>query len=213
MEGPVEARCAAAQCDSPLKHMSERVGAQSTRRSFLFRLRDCCRQREGTQLVEFALVAPILFVLLLGIVFLGIGLNNYIILTNAVTTGSRDFALSPGEPTSVTGGDPCTYAATQANNDAMSLNKSLISYTLVWTHNPDTGSSSTNTYTGTGSAPPTCASVVTYLPPSNMTSVKDTVTVTATYPAIMPTVSANKIFVGLGVNAWTLSAHSTQAVQ
>lgn len=48
------------------------------------------RDRErGASLVEFALIAPLLFTMLFGIVELGIGLRDQLTMSNAVTTGAR----------------------------------------------------------------------------------------------------------------------------
>ena len=52
--------------------------------------------RGGTSAVEFALIAPLLLLLAVGTVQFGLTLNNYILLTEAVRTGSRQFAVSRG---------------------------------------------------------------------------------------------------------------------
>ncbi len=52
--------------------------------------------RGGTSAVEFALIAPLLLLLAVGTVQFGLTLNNYIMLTEAVRTGSRQFAVSRG---------------------------------------------------------------------------------------------------------------------
>jgi Flp pilus assembly protein TadG len=54
------------------------------------------RAGEGSTLVEFALVAPIGFVLLLGIIVTGIVVTNYIQLTNAARDGARLAAICGG---------------------------------------------------------------------------------------------------------------------
>ncbi len=55
--------------------------------------------RSGTAAVEFALVAPILFLLMMGIAKSGIVFNNYIMLTEAASAGTRQLALSRGAAT------------------------------------------------------------------------------------------------------------------
>lgn len=45
-------------------------------------------------MVEFALVLPILLVLMLGIVQFGVAFNNYVTLTDAVRAGARKAAVS-----------------------------------------------------------------------------------------------------------------------
>lgn len=52
------------------------------------RLRRVCDDR-GQTAVEFALIAPIIIVLLLGIVQVGIAFHNYITLTDAARAGAR----------------------------------------------------------------------------------------------------------------------------
>jgi Flp pilus assembly protein TadG len=52
------------------------------------------RNEEGQAMVEFALVAPILLLLVFGIVQLGILFNNYETLTDAVRAGARQAAVS-----------------------------------------------------------------------------------------------------------------------
>jgi Flp pilus assembly protein TadG len=60
------------------------------------------RHREdGQALVEFALVLPLLAVLLFAVIQFGIAFNNYVTLTDAVRAGARNaavarFASSPG---------------------------------------------------------------------------------------------------------------------
>jgi len=55
-------------------------------------------ERRGIALVEFALVAPIGFVLLLGIFVLGIVITNYIQLTNVARDGARIAAICGSDP-------------------------------------------------------------------------------------------------------------------
>ena len=54
------------------------------------------RSQRGQSLVEFALVLPILLILVLGIVDFGMGLRAYVTLTNATREGARFAAV--GEP-------------------------------------------------------------------------------------------------------------------
>jgi Flp pilus assembly protein TadG len=48
----------------------------------------------GAAIVEFAIVAPILLVILLGIFQFGINMNQYVMLTNATAAGARLFSIS-----------------------------------------------------------------------------------------------------------------------
>lgn len=51
------------------------------------------RNERGQTLVEFALVLPILSLLLLGVIQFGVAFNNYITLTDAVRAGARKGAV------------------------------------------------------------------------------------------------------------------------
>src|SRR5437016_8854858 len=53
---------------------------------------------QGQTMVEFAVVLPILIVLLFGIVQFGILFNNYVTLTDAVRAGARAAAVSRQAP-------------------------------------------------------------------------------------------------------------------
>ena len=52
------------------------------------------RRHAGTAAVEFALVAPVLLLLVLGMTQFGITLNQYLTLTNAVRSGAVPGTLS-----------------------------------------------------------------------------------------------------------------------
>ncbi len=58
----------------------------SRRRSFLRRARKATR---GQSLVEFAMVLPLLMIMVFGIIDFGMGLRSYISLTNATREGAR----------------------------------------------------------------------------------------------------------------------------
>lgn len=57
-------------------------------------MRRTARNQEGQALVEFALVLPLLLVLIMGIIQFGFLFNNYITLTDAVRVGARQAAVS-----------------------------------------------------------------------------------------------------------------------
>jgi len=57
-------------------------------------LRKIGRNQSGQAMVEFVLVAPILLLLVFGIVQFGIMFNNYLTLTDAVRAGARQAAVS-----------------------------------------------------------------------------------------------------------------------
>src|SRR5450755_4321380 len=75
------------------------------------------RREEGQTLVEFALVLPVLLLVLLAILKFGLMFNHYLTLTDAVRAGARQLALGRGSAT-----NPCTAAEQQAANSAGSLN-------------------------------------------------------------------------------------------
>jgi Flp pilus assembly protein TadG len=52
------------------------------------------RRAEGQTMVEFALVLPVLCLLLFGVIQFGIVFNNYVDLTDAVRAGARKAAVS-----------------------------------------------------------------------------------------------------------------------
>src|SRR5437660_10241463 len=52
------------------------------------------RNQQGQSMTEFALVLPILALLLFGVIQFGIAFNNYITLTDAVRAGARKGAVS-----------------------------------------------------------------------------------------------------------------------
>ena len=56
-------------------------------------------EETGAAAVEFAMVAPLLLLLLFGIVKFGITLNNYLELTDAVRAGSRQLAIGRASAT------------------------------------------------------------------------------------------------------------------
>src|ERR1700733_3169397 len=57
-------------------------------------LRSLFRDRSGAILVEFAIVMPLLFVLLLGIVQFGLIFYDTVVLTNGAEVGARELAIS-----------------------------------------------------------------------------------------------------------------------
>jgi hypothetical protein len=60
------------------------------------------REERGQALVEFALVAPLLLMLVFGIVQLGLAYNTYVQLTDAVRAGARQAAVTHSEDAAVT---------------------------------------------------------------------------------------------------------------
>jgi Flp pilus assembly protein TadG len=100
------------------------------------------RRENGQSLVEFAIVLPVLLMLITGILQFGLLFHQYITLTDAVRAGARVLALDRGL------NDPCDPAVAQTVNSAagISLSPSQVTTTL---RSPDTcGSGSYPSRTG-----------------------------------------------------------------
>jgi Flp pilus assembly protein TadG len=80
---------------------------------------DCSLGEEGVAAVEFALVLPLLTLLLMGIVQFALVLASYVQVTNAAGVGAMTFAISRSDSTPWTDTKTAIYAAapslTQAN--------------------------------------------------------------------------------------------------
>jgi Flp pilus assembly protein TadG len=68
------------------------------------------RREDGQALVEFALLLPVLLIVLLAIMQFGLLFQNYLTLTDAVRAGSRVLAVGRGSS------DPCAAAVTATKN-------------------------------------------------------------------------------------------------
>lgn len=150
---------------------------------------------EGSSLVEFGLVVPMLLLTLTGIFSFGIIFNQYQMLTNAANSAARYFAASRDSKSNNTlapGGDACAYAATIVQQDSPNLTSSNLSYKIVYTV------SATKTATTYSGSSPSCSGLV-------MTE-GDTVQVTATYPV-------TAFLFSMASRNMTLSGSSTELVQ
>jgi Flp pilus assembly protein TadG len=87
------------------------------RRIYRGRLR---RDQSGQALVEFALLAPVLLLVLVGIIKCAITFNHYVVLTDAVRAGARQLAVSRGVPSA------CTNAVTRVKSSASDLDSAQI---------------------------------------------------------------------------------------
>jgi len=150
----------------------------------------------GSSLVELALVLPMMMVLITGMYSIGIALSNYVMLTNAVGTGARAFAISPavtintGSGTTATITDPCAYAIQMATQATPTIPAGGVTYTFTYT-SLATGKS-TNYQKGT------CSGI--------STSVGDTVQMQALYPY-------NFLLYGFRPGTLNLQARSAELVQ
>ncbi len=141
-------------------------------------------------MVEFAFVAPLLLLAVTGVLWFGIALNNYQVLTNAANAGARAFALVRGTGQT----DPCKYTVAIMQGSASTLNAS--SMTISWTYTPSGGSATTYNYSSSASTD--CSGLT-------MNS-GDTVQVTLTYPVTVNVFS-------FGTNHLTLTAQTSELVQ
>jgi Flp pilus assembly protein TadG len=129
---------------------------------------------EGSALIEIALDLPMAMVLVTGMFSLGVALNHYMILTNAVSAGARAFAISPAVTVTTASGtqtitDPCAYAIETANQVTPGMPTSAITYTVTYTPYTPNGPANSTTYSNG-----TC--------PNLAMNVGDTVQLNATYP-------------------------------
>jgi hypothetical protein len=59
------------------------------------RIRDCWRSSRGQNLVEFALIMPVVFVFIIGIIDFGMAMDHRIVLQHAAREGARAAAVNP----------------------------------------------------------------------------------------------------------------------
>ena len=113
------------------------------------RIRALLRREEerGSSLIEFALVLPILLVVATSTVVFGITLNNYMILTNAVSIGARQLAISRGQTT-----DPCATTVSAVELAAPTLTAASLSFSYSLNGVSYSGTSCSSASTTTGAA-------------------------------------------------------------
>jgi Flp pilus assembly protein TadG len=95
------------------------------------RRRNIIRNERGQTMVEFALVVPILCVVLFGILQFGALYNDYVTLTDASRVGARKAAVSRHEP------NPEGAAEAAARNSAKGLDPAKLSVNVsatAWEH-------------------------------------------------------------------------------
>ena len=94
----------------------------------------------GQTMTEFALVLPLLVVLLFGVIQFGIAFNNYVALTDAVRAAARKGAVSREES------DPKGTCETAGMNAAADLNSGNLDVTCVSNWQPGSDVTVTGTY-------------------------------------------------------------------
>ena len=85
------------------------------------RITNKIREERGETMAEFAIVLPILSVLLFGILQFGIAFNNYITLTDAVRAGARKAAVSRREGPATEGEKALRAAADNLNQSELQV--------------------------------------------------------------------------------------------
>ena len=145
------------------------------------------RNSEGGALVEYALVAPLMLMLVTGMFGFGFALFSYFQLSNAVDIGARTLAVSRATNSDGTTPDPCATAATAIANAAPSL--ATANTTISFTLNGTSYASTKSCIAGE----------------ANILSGK-TAQVTATYPYTV-------MLFGWKPVALTLSASTTELIQ
>lgn len=153
---------------------------------------------EGSQLVEFALVLPIMLLIMLGITAVSITMNNYLQLTEATSNAARKVSIARGNTL-----DPCNDVSTAITQSAPRLNSANLTMTLalnnkdgvnLGTYGPNAGSLACSSGSYSSGAP-------SYLQQGGSASV------TVTYPCSMTILGYNY------APGCTLQARMTEMVQ
>lgn len=120
----------------------------NVRLASIARSRFAKRSDEGGALVEFAVVLPMMMLLITGMFSFGVVLNNYMVLTTSIGNGSRALALSRGQTSpTLAASDPCAYAVQVAETSGPSLNSKGMSFNIAWTTTNSSGATTTTNYT------------------------------------------------------------------
>jgi Flp pilus assembly protein TadG len=145
------------------------------------------RQEDGQTLLEFAIVLPLLLILVTGIMQFGLLFNRYITLTDAVRSGAQTLALGRGLS------DPCDPAVLQTLQSASAIGLTSAQVTPSFPSSSDHCGTGTYTYDTSGN--------------TNGNAVEgDQATLTATQPFSL------NVF-GVGLFQLNLSASASDAVQ
>ncbi|HXR40248.1 MAG TPA: TadE/TadG family type IV pilus assembly protein [Terracidiphilus sp.] len=158
---------------------------------------------EGQSLVEFALVLPMLLVVVTGIMVFGIYETQIMSLTEGVDSAGRVVSVSAGQTL-----DPCALAATTVASGAPILNAAGISYSITLNPIPGNLTANNHNYTGTGASTSCSGSSTTTGAPGNLVS-GGTVTIQATYTACSLKFYGNNLMPG----GCSISQQITEVVQ
>jgi Flp pilus assembly protein TadG len=102
------------------------------------------QSERGSSLVEFAVILPVLCLLVLGIGRFGITFNNHIALTDAVRSGARQLATGRG----VT--NPCQNAQNRVYAAAPTLSQASLPVTIIVNGSTISGNTCSNSILSTG---------------------------------------------------------------
>ena len=158
------------------KGFNFRVARRGLRRTFVGSKRE-----EGSSLFEFAVVLPVLSMLLVGIVYGGITFYDYSILANAVADGAATLAMARGNNGVQGSSAPCTAAQQMVKTSAYTLDQSHVNTALPTFLGPEnsTAKSSCSVTTGTN---PSNGGACTVAAPCQILVSGETATISATYP-------------------------------
>src|SRR2546423_5474840 len=98
------------------------------------------QDQRGQTMTEFAIVLPVLCLLLFGVIQFGILFNNYVTLTDAVRAGARKAAVSRQAS------DPQGSCISQVRSSAQDLDQSKLTPTCTSTWQPSSDVTVTATY-------------------------------------------------------------------
>jgi Flp pilus assembly protein TadG len=140
---------------------------------------------DGQAMVEFALLSPLVLLLVFGMCIFGLMLNQYLMLSNAVSVGAQQLATYRNGLSST---DACAVVYNAVTNAAPNLTAANLKFTITV--------NGTNFVSGaSGASSVTCSSEAsTYNADEN-----DPVSVTVTYPFTAS-------FVGFSSHSYTMSA-------
>jgi len=144
----------------------------------------------GAVAVEFAMVLPVLSLILFGIIQFGVTLNNYIELANATAAGERAISTAVGSTT------PYGNTISAVDNAAPNLTSSKMTITITVSNGTTSGSCTTD-------AGSECQKL---FPPASAAPGNAPSTVTVTYPC-------NLTFWTIKFSGCTLSSSSTEVIQ
>jgi Flp pilus assembly protein TadG len=122
-----------------LRHWKTIVSRRAARMSL--------RDERGNALVEMAFVLPIMLMVVTAIFNFGLVLQHYLELTNAVSIGARQLAVSRSNTL-----DPCSLATSAIIGATPTLSSSNLSFTIVMNGDTYTGTSCPAASYTTGSA-------------------------------------------------------------